>query len=318
MKNIKNLRRLYYCLFIALASTASADNAPLWLDQTNTVTAPAGTQVLLRAIADATPPPTYYWLSNSVPIVGATTNSLVVTASASTVAVKWSIVASNSLGSTTNGPYYVVIPTGNQTYYQWGNATLSGTNNSVLDVLKIGDYISGTTPLSGSAFWIADVNQDGLVNSLDQNLVESAILGRTTLTNINSLVVSDSYNGGIPNWLRWQLGLYQDTASTGGTGIPDGDVLAYGDDPLDPRTVPAFGYYSASPPVTIINLTATPTTAGIFVANPPVTIINLTATPTTTGIFVANPPVAIINLTATPTTAGIFVANPPVAITISK
>ena len=176
MKNIKNLRRLYYCLFIALASTASADNAPLWLDQTNTVTAPAGTQVLLRAIADATPPPTYYWLSNSVPIVGATTNSLVVTASASTVAVKWSIVASNSLGSTTNGPYYVVIPTGNQTYYQWGNATLSGTN-SVLDVLKIGDYISGTTPLSGSAFWIADVNQDGVVNSLDQTLVESAILG---------------------------------------------------------------------------------------------------------------------------------------------
>ena len=272
MKNIKNLRRLYYCLFIALASTASADNAPLWLDQTNTVTAPAGTQVLLRAIADAIPAPQYYWLSNSIPIVGATTNRLVVTASASTVAVKWSIVASNSLGSTTNGPYYVVIPTGNQTYYQWGNATLSGTNNSVLDVLKIGDYISGTTALSGAAFWIADVNQDGVVNSLDQTLVESAILGRITLTNVNSLVVSDPYGSGMPNWMRWELGLYQDTGSTDGTGIPDSIILANGDDPLDPTSVPLFGTYAANPVVTVINLTAAPATTGIFVAAPQVTI----------------------------------------------
>jgi hypothetical protein len=271
MKNIKILRRLYQCLFIALASTASADNAPIWLDNTNTVTAPAGTQVLLRAIADATPAPQYYWLSNSIPVVGATTNSLVVTASATTASVKWSVVALNYLGSSTNGPYYVLVPTGTQTYYPWGNVTLSGTN-SVLDVLKIGDFISGTATPSSPAYWLADVNQDGAVNSLDQTLVENAILGRASLTNVNSLVVSDPYGSGMPNWMRWELGLYQGTASTDGTGIPDGVVLANGDDPLDPRSVPAFGYYSASPPVTIINLTATPTTTGIFVTTPTVAI----------------------------------------------
>ena len=272
MKNIKILRHLFQCLFIALASTASADNAPLWLDQTNTVTAPPGTQVLLRAIADAIPEPQYYWLSNSIPVVGATTNSFVVTASATTASVKWAIVASNYLGISTNGPYYVMVPTGSQTNnYPWGNVTLSGTN-SVLDLLKIGSFIGGGAAPSSPAYWLADVNQDGAVNSLDQNLVESAILGRTTLTNVDLLVVSDPYGSGMPNWMRWELGLYQDTGSTDGTGIPDSIILANGDDPLDPTSVPLFGTYAANPVVTVINLTAAPATTGIFVAAPQVTI----------------------------------------------
>jgi hypothetical protein len=45
--------------FPSLASAAQADNAPLWLSTTNTVTAPAGTEVMLRAICDANPPAQY-------------------------------------------------------------------------------------------------------------------------------------------------------------------------------------------------------------------------------------------------------------------
>jgi hypothetical protein len=272
MKKIKIPRHIIQCLLLALATSAFGDNAPIWLDPTNTVTAPAGTQVLLRAIADASPAPAYFWLSNTVPIVGATANSLVVTASSSTASVKWAIVASNYLGSATNGPYYVVLPTGTQTFYPIGNVTLSGTN-SVLDLLKIGGFINGTTTLTNISLGLADVNQDGVVNALDQSIIENAILGRVSLTNVNSLVVADPFDGGLPNWQRWQLGLYQDTGSTDGTGISDSIIIANGDDPLDPRNVPLFGTYSANPVVTLANLTATAATAGTFVAAPPITII---------------------------------------------
>ena len=292
MKN-KILRYFYVCNLLILATTALADNAPLWLDATNTVIAPAGTQVLLRAIADSVPAPQYSWLSNSIPIAGATTKSLIVRASPSTATVQWAIVASNYLGIATNGPYYVEIPTGTQIFYQWGNVTMSGTN-SVLDLLKIGDYISGTATATGPSYWLADVNQDGLVNGLDQSIVESAIMGRIALTNVDSLVVSDPYGSGMPNWMRWESGLYQNTASTDGTGIPDSIILANGDDPLDPRNVPPFGYYSASPAVAVLNLTATPTTAGVVLATPPVAILNTTPNSTEFGVFIATPPLAIL------------------------
>jgi hypothetical protein len=293
MKN-RIIRQLCQGSLLALATTALADNAPLWLSTTNTVTAPAGTVVMLRAIADATPAPQYFWLSNAVPIPGATTNFIYLTLATSITNVKWSVVASNYLGCSTNGPFYVRTPTGTQTYYPLGNATLSGSN-SVLDVLKIGDYISGTLAPTSPAYWLADVNQDGVVDRTDQNLVKDAILGRLSLTNINSLAVADPFDSGIPNWLKWELGLFQSTADSDGDGVPDGIEIANGTDPLNPTRLIPFGYYSASPPITLLNLTANLADAGVFVASPPISIFNRTANPADEGVFVATPPVAITN-----------------------
>ena len=264
------LRQLYRCIFLALATTALANNAPLWLTTTNTVTAPAGTLVLLKALADAVPAPQYFWLSNAVPIPGATTNFLTLTVSATITNVKWSVVASNYLGVSTNGPFYVRTPAGTQTFYPWGNVTLSGSN-SVLDLLKIGDHIQGSATLTGVSLGLADVNMDGVVDSTDQNIIKDAILGRLSLTNINSLVVADPLNSGVPNWLKWELGLFQNTADSDGDGVPDGIELANGTDPLDPTSLIHYGTYSA-PSVTIFNLTPNPADYGVFVAAPPVII----------------------------------------------
>jgi hypothetical protein len=208
----------------------------------------------------------------------------------------------------------VRTPTGTQTYYQWGNVTLSGSN-SVLDVLKIGDYLNGTTNLIGPAHWLADVNMDGVVDRIDQNLVKDAILGRLSLTNINSLVVADPFNSGIPNWLKWKLGLFQSTNDSDGHGVPDGIELANGTDPLNPTSLIPYGYYSASPPITIFNLTANLADMGVFVASPPISIFNQTANPADMGVFVASPPINIFNQTANPADRGVFVATPPVSIT---
>ena len=250
-----------------------ADSAPIWLTTTNTVTAPAGTLVLLKALADANPSPQYFWLSNSVPvqIPGTTNNSYAVTATAGTTSVKWSVVASNYLGNATNGPFYVQIPTGPQTSNVWGNVTLSGSN-SVFDLLEIGHVISGSVTLTNVARGLADVNQDGTVNNTDQVLIQNDILGRSTLAKVNSLVVADPYNSGIPNWRKWRLGLFQSMADSDGDDVNDGAELADGTDPLDPTSLVPYGSYSASPPVTIFNLTPNPADYGVFVATPPVTI----------------------------------------------
>lgn len=265
--------RLCQCGFLALACAASADNAPLWLSATNTTTAPVGTTVRLRALADAVPEPQYYWLSNSVPIPGANGNSLFVTVNPAITNVIWSVVASNYLGRSTNGPFWVRTPTGTPTSNLWGHVTLSHpATNTVLDLLKIGGYVNGNTMLSSPALGLADVNQDGVVDTKDQNLVKDDVLGRSPLGTVNSLIVSDSANSGIPNWRKWQLGLFQSSADSDGDGVPDGAELANGTDPLDPTSLIPYGTYGATPAVTVFNLTPNPADAGAFVAGPPVTI----------------------------------------------
>jgi hypothetical protein len=272
MKN-KIIRQLCQCSLLALATTALADNAPLWLSTTNTVTAPAGTVVMLRAIADANPAPQYFWLSNAVPIPGATTNFINLTMSTSITNVKWSVVASNYLGTNICGPFNLRIKTGTPTYYTWGNVTLSQpSTNSVLDLLKIGNHIQGSATLTGVSLGLADVNQDGVIDATDQNLVKKDILGRAPLAQVNQWVVGDDANSGMPNWRKWQYGLFQNTPDSDGDGVLDVIELANGTDPLDPTSLIPYGTYAASPPITLFNLTPNPADAGVFVASPPVTI----------------------------------------------
>ena len=76
------LRPLCSCLWLVHVRPAHANNLPLRLTPTNTATAPAGTPVTLRAVADAVPPSTYFWLSNANPIPDATTNFYVAVAAA--------------------------------------------------------------------------------------------------------------------------------------------------------------------------------------------------------------------------------------------
>jgi len=271
------LRQLCRCAFVALATTALANGtnpcAPLWLTTTNTVTAPAGTPVLLKALADAFPAPQYFWLSNSVPILGATTNSYSVTLTASVTNVNWSIVASNYLGMNTNGPFYLRIPPCNQTNFTWGNVTLAQpSTNSVLDLLRIGKHINGTAPLTGVALGLADVNQDGVVNGADQTLIQNNILGRVSLAIVSQMWLSIDPTNGLLYSTTWQNGLFQNSADSDGDGVPDKTELANGTDPLNPTSLIPYGTYSATPPVTIFNLTPNPTDYGVFVATPPVTI----------------------------------------------
>jgi len=261
------------CSFFALATTALADTAPLWLTTTNTVTAPAGTPVLLKALADAVPAPQYFWLSNSVPIPGATTNSYTVTITANVTNVNWSIVASNYLGMNTNGPFYLRIPPGPQTNFTWGNVTLSQpSTNSVLDLLRIGKHINGTATLTGVALGLADVNQDGVVNGADQTLIQNNILGRVSLATVSQMWLSIDPTNGLLYSTTWQNGLFQNLADSDGDGVPDKTELANGTDPLDPTSLIPYGTYSAAPPVSIFNLTPNPAAYGVFVAAPPVTI----------------------------------------------
>ena len=267
------LRHLCRCIFFALATTALADNAPLWLTTTNTVTAPAGTPVLLKALAEAVPAPQYFWLSNSVPIPGATNNSYSNTVNTVTTNVNWSIVASNYLGMNTNGPFRMKFPTGIQTNFTWGNVTLAQpSTNSVLDLLRIGKHINGTAPLTGVALGLADANQDGVVNGADQALIQNNILGRVPLATVSQMWLSIDPTNGLLYSTTWQNGLFQNSADSDGDGVPDITELANGTDPLDPRSLIPFGTYLAAPPVTIFNLTPNTNDYGVFVATPPVTI----------------------------------------------
>ena len=68
------VRPLCSCLWLVHVRPAHAKNLPLRLTPTNSATAPAGTPVTLRAVADAEPPPTFFWLSNAIPLPGASTN----------------------------------------------------------------------------------------------------------------------------------------------------------------------------------------------------------------------------------------------------
>ena len=286
----KSLRLWCICLWLALSYSALANNPPYWLTPTNTATAPAGTPVTLRAIADAVPPPAYFWLSNTIPIPGATTNSYVVIAAAATTNVQWSIVASNSVGHSTNGPFYVRL-SGNVSN-TLGSLTVGGTNN-VIDLLKIGNHLRGAAPLTGYALVMADANQDGVVNATDQYLIKESILGRTNLGQVNSAVISDPDGDSLINKQEWLAGTFQTMADSDGDGVPDAVEIAVGTDPLDPRSLIPYGDYVATPPITILNLTPDPADSGVFVATPPVTLLNLTPDPADSGVFVATPPVTI-------------------------
>ena len=227
--------------------------------------------MLLKALAEAVPAPQYFWLSNSVPIPGATNNSYSNTVNTVTN-VNWSIVASNYLGMNTNGPFHLRISSGNQTNFTWGNVTLAQpSTNSVLDLLRIGKHLNGTAPLTGVALGLADVNQDGLVNGADQILIQNNILGRIPLATVSQMWLSVDPTNGLLYSTIWQNGLFQNSADSDGDGVPDKTELANGTDPLDPRSLVPYGTYSA-PAVTIFNLTPNPADYGVFVATPPVTV----------------------------------------------
>jgi hypothetical protein len=260
------------CGFVALSFNVLADNAPLWLTVpgTNIITAPPGTMVELRAVADAVPQAQYFWLSNTVPIIGANTNFLWVTVSTTTTNAKWYVVATNNLGMSTNGPFTLRLSS-SMVSNTWGNATLSGSN-SVLDLIAIGNHITGAKPLTGVGLALADVNQDGVVNGTDQNLVQQDIMGRNPLAVINQFAVADSDGDSVPNWREWQQGLFQTSADSDGDGVDDATELKDGTDPLDPTSLIPYGTYSAMSQVTVFNHTPNPADSGVFVATPPVTI----------------------------------------------
>ena len=273
------------------AGILAASDAPFWLTTNYTYTVPTGQVVYLRAIADGAAPLNYFWLSNGVPIPNLSTNTLAVTAATNTASVPFSAVASNAFGMITNGPCYVKVLGGTAVFRLWGDTAGSNQLN-VLDLLAIGNHIRGAIPLANAALGLADVNQDGVVDLTDQNLVKDAILGRTSLGTVNEALVRTD-DGVLPNWRVWQWGLSPGNADSDGDGVNDATELRDHTDPLNPLSLVPYGWYVTTPPVTVFASTFDPVNAGVFVATPPVTVYANTFDTVNAGVFVASPPVTV-------------------------
>ena len=271
------------------AGSLVASDAPIWLTTSYTYTVPAGQSVTLRAIADGAAPLHYFWLSNGIPIPNLSTNTLTVIADTKTANCPFCAVATNAFGTITNEPFFVKVLDGTAAFRLWGDVLGSGQLN-VLDVLGIGKHISGATPLTGTAKGLADVNQDGAVNVTDQNLVKDAILGRVNLGSVNEAAVRMD------------------------DGTSDATELRDGADPLDPRSLVPYGWYSATPPLTVFASTFDTVNAAVFVASPPVTVFASTLDTANAAVFVASPPVTVFVSTFDAANAAVFVASPPVNV----
>lgn len=289
-----------------------ASDAPIWLTTNYTYTVPAGQVVNLRAIADGAAPMDYFWLSNGIPIPGITTNTLAVIASTNTTSCPFRAVASNAFGLITNGPCFVKVLGGTPTIRLWGDAIGSNQLN-VVDLLAIGKHISGATPLTNTAAGLADVNQDGVVNSSDQNIVRNAILGRANLGTVDETVVRMD-DGVLPNWRVWQFGLSPNSADSDNDGVNDAIELRDHTDPLHPSSLVPYGWYVGTPPLNVFASTLDPANAAVFVSTPPVVVMANTFDPANAGLFVASPPIRVLANTYDPANVGIFVASPPVAV----
>ena len=294
------------------AGSLVASDAPIWLTTSYTYTVPAGQSVTLRAIADGAAPLHYFWLSNGIPIPNLSTNTLTVIADTKTANCPFCAVATNAFGTITNEPFFVKVLDGTAAFRLWGDVLGSGQLN-VLDVLGIGKHISGATPLTGTAKGLADVNQDGAVNVTDQNLVKDAILGRVNLGSVNEAAVRMD-DGTLANWRVWQFGLSPTNADTDGDGVSDATELRDGTDPLDPRSLVPYGWYSATPPLTVFASTFDTVNAAVFVASPPVTVFASTLDTANAAVFVASPPVTVFVSTFDAANAAVFVASPPVNV----
>jgi len=308
-------KRLFALLGLGVLANVGilvASDAPIWLTTNYTYTVPSGQVVNLRAIADGAAPLNYFWLSNGVPIPNLATNTLAVIASTNTATCPFSAVASNAFGMITNGPCFVKVLGGTPTIRLWGDAIGSNQLN-VLDLLAVGKHVSGAMPLHGAAAGLADVNLDGVVNLIDQNLVKDAILGRANLGTVNEAVVS-SDDGVLPNWRVWQFGLSPSNADTDGDGVDDATELRDRTDPLNPCSLVPYGWYSAAPPLTVFTSTFDPANAAVFVASPPVTVFTSSFDPANAAVFVASPPVTVFASTFDPANVAVFVATPPVAV----
>src|SRR4029453_8878579 len=84
------------------ALPSSPPIAPFMVSEPIDQTVPAGTDVLFTVTADGTPPLTYQWKKDGLPLGGQTSPSLTLNEVSPTDAGNYSVVISNEIGSVTS------------------------------------------------------------------------------------------------------------------------------------------------------------------------------------------------------------------------
>lgn len=175
---------------------AAPNAAPVLTRQPSNVTAVVGGSATLSITYTGTPAPTFQWLKNGVPIVGATSSTLVLTAVSPTDAGSYTVTLTNSLGTVTSAaatitvnaaptaPVFTTAPV-SQTATVGGNVSftvaVTGVPTPTLQWLKNGSGIDSATdatftltsvqPADAGVYSVAATNSIGNVTSATATLV---------------------------------------------------------------------------------------------------------------------------------------------------
>lgn len=187
--------------FGTITIKVAGGTAPIILDQPIGVSANSGGTVALTAFASGTPAPSYQWMKGSVPIVGATNATLMLSNVQPSDAGAYSVVASNSAGNVTSNSANLTVTSGQlsrisnmsvRTNLGSGQTLIVGfvtTGAKNLLVRAVGPGLGTTFNLPG--FYptpkIAIVNQSGITvaqnSAWDSSLASTfASLGAFSLT----------------------------------------------------------------------------------------------------------------------------------------
>jgi hypothetical protein len=130
---------------ITVTSGSSRDSAPVFTMQPANQTAAAGSTVFLTAAASGTPAPTYQWWRNGVTYSGWSGPVLTLYGVSSNDQATYTVVATNSAGSTTSAGAVVTITSG------WSpDVAPAFTTHPVSQVVAAGGTLNLTAAASGS------------------------------------------------------------------------------------------------------------------------------------------------------------------------
>ena len=144
--------------------------------------APASSHVILSSntvltvVMGGTPPVTYQWLRNGVPVSGATNASLVIANAQPGLAGSYTVVAGNALGSVTSSPPAVLtvsVPLTITTFA--GLAGAAGTNNGPVGVARFSNPQGVAVDTNGNVY-VADTGNH-TIRKISPNGIVSTLAG---------------------------------------------------------------------------------------------------------------------------------------------
>jgi hypothetical protein len=265
--------------------------APVFVQQPTNETVWLGTPLTIAAAAMGTPRPQYQWLTNGVPLAGATNATLVIDSAATSQSGRYSVVASNTFGAGTSSVATISVvgtdvsgiivnqtwTSNNSPYFVVGDINIAGlTILPGVKVLFAGNYtfeVDGTLQALGTlAAPILFTGTDGgwqglffnaaspgcaLINCIIANSVNSGIRLQSTTPLISSCIISN--NAASPS------GRYG-----GGGGIWTDSPLALSECSIIGNNVSSWygygaGIYSTAP----LNLTDCTVSGNLIYANSP-------------------------------------------------